>query len=380
MEKQNSVPTDITRRRIIARLLGIPPALLGLASLKELVFLPERKTPLIHVELHKVLIDIPLYQKHIHVALHLHRTSHAQSLLNDINSDIQDLESVFGQAQGDLFYQVGELLVSNGLLAAKIVKDQGQFALAYAYANDAVRIAKRLEDDELEASTRYMRGCVKLEWGLGVAWKPGTSQFDEEKITSALQDFQAILNSVHAQLGAIHPQLHGFTLLQQSRAKSVLKHNITNILTLADQAGELVGRDTIDDLYTRLIVTGTLSGLHLGGYHLVRAGIFNAAGLAGKAISELNELQRLHQLTKKTYKQDETRNQAWSNIVLAEARMGLGEYTQATALARQALVVCHTINSVQNVANIRRLYEGLSASSYGSSIDVKELGDMLRLF
>src|SRR5579875_1164765 len=76
MEKQNIVPTDITRRRIIARLLGIPPVLLGLASLEHVVMQPQNEatvpTRVISSTLQKISTDIAPYRKNIQVALHLH--------------------------------------------------------------------------------------------------------------------------------------------------------------------------------------------------------------------------------------------------------------------------------------------------------------------
>jgi hypothetical protein len=379
MEKQNIVPTDISRRRIIARLLGIPPVLLGLASLEHVVMQPQNEatamTKARPTALQKISMDITPYRRNVQVALHLHRTSQAQDLLNDINADLRDLEGLVSQAQGDFLYHVGELLIGNDLLATKIAKDQGRFSHAYAYANAAVRMTKRLKDDELLAAAKYTRGCVKLEWGLASLLLHGRLHIDTEKVVSALSDFQAILDLATSRQGLIHPQLHGFTLLQLSRAQSALKHNIPNALLLADQASELIGREAIDEPFTRLLVTGTLSGLHKGGYHLVKAGILNAAGLPGKAISELNTLK---QLTEQTYRQDETRNQVWIDITLAEALMGVEEYGEATYKARGALITCHAINSVQNVATLVAIYSRLLTSSYKTAAEVKELGDMLR--
>ena len=40
MEQQNKVPTDITRRRILAHILHVPPVLLGLASLETATYHP----------------------------------------------------------------------------------------------------------------------------------------------------------------------------------------------------------------------------------------------------------------------------------------------------------------------------------------------------
>ena len=136
----------------------------------------------------------------------------------------------------------------------------------------------------------------------------------------------------------------------------------------------MVGREEIDDLCTRMIVTGTLSGLHLGGYYLTRADIFNAIGSPHQAIHELNHL---HRLLERTYGQDETRNQAWSTIVLSKALLGLHEYSEATKKAKKALISCHAIHSTQNVTIISDIHSILTSSSYRFSGDVKELGDML---
>ncbi len=120
MELENKVPTDITRRRVIAQLLQIPPALLGLASLEEII--PPSKNSLpspVHTvdTLKKLSTDISKYEKNVRTALHLHRTSNAQNVLHDIIGERGELEVIEGQSQGDLLYRVRELLVSYDLLA-----------------------------------------------------------------------------------------------------------------------------------------------------------------------------------------------------------------------------------------------------------------------
>lgn len=385
MELENKVPTDITRRRVIARLLNIPLALFGLASLEHVsvrTVTEHSLSPTIiqQTPLHKVSTDVARYEKNIRVALHLHRTSNAQNILQDINADIRELEQLEDRAKGDLLYRVRELLVGNELLATKIVKDQKHYALAYTYANSAVQVARSLEDSELLATTKYTRGCTKLEWGLFGMMKLGGFQIDKQKIGDAIRDFQDILQTQSTRQDAIHPQLYGSTLLQLSRAQSILMQDTPgalrmNILSLTDQAAEMVGRHSIDDPYTRLLVTGTLPGLHLGGYHLIKAGILNTIGLPGKAISELHQLK---QLTEQTYGQDETRSQAWSDIVMAEALTGLEEYTEAIDKAKQALIACHHINSMQNVMMITDIQRRVASSRYGTTRDVEELGNMLK--
>ncbi len=387
MEKQNIVPTDMERRRVIAKLLNIPPILFGLASLEEVTLnlqkgMPAQPSALNKSTLQKVWTDIPAYQKNIRVAFRLHNTSQAHNLIHDINADIRDLESLEKQARGDFLYQIRELLVSNNVLASKIVRDRRQYASSYACANNAVYKARQMEDSELLAMTMFTRGSVKLAWGQFGNIDQGRFQVDKGKIDYAIRDFQTILKQAHDQPTSLHPQLQGFTMLQLSCAQSLLKQSqhdplITNTLTLVDLVADMIECEDIDDLYTRTMVTGALSGLHLGGYLLHRANIFNLLGLPGKALKELHQLK---QLAERTYGYDETRNQAWINIVKAETMMGLDEYSEATYTAKNALVACHTIHSTQNVAMIVDLHERLTRSSYGTSEDVKELGDMLKLW
>jgi DNA-binding SARP family transcriptional activator len=324
--------------------------------------------------------DLVKYEKNIRLALHIHRTSNAQSLLQDIANDLDDLEGIEDQVKGDVLSYVRTLLIGNHLLAAKIVKDQKRYNLAYIYANTAVRVAKLLGNDTLIATARYTRGCTKLEWGLFGTIEQGRFQQDHKKIQNALADFEAILLLSHRQPALLHPQLLGSTQLQWSRAQQALSSALSShredneSLQLVDQASETVGQDHIEDPYMRMMMTGTLSGLHRGGYLLVKAGILNLAGSSEQALTNLSYLTRL---TEQTYGQDETRYQAWSVITMAEAFLELGEYQEALLKAKTALIACYHIHSLQNITMIADLYHRLLASSYRTSLQVHELGDML---
>ncbi|QBD75643.1 hypothetical protein EPA93_06340 [Ktedonosporobacter rubrisoli] len=383
MEKQNRVPTDIERRRIIAELLDIPPILLGLATLQDVILQPQKEISMQpagpHI-LNKLATDLTKYEKNVRVALHIHRTSSAQGLLHDINTELQDLKKLASQAKGNFLSQVRELLLSNNLLATRIMKDAREYALAYMYANDAVQVARSMDDADLIATAYYMRGCAKAEWGRRGTVKQGIFQLEPAKIQEAILDFQKVLALAHKKRGRIHPQLEGFTKLQLSRASGMLKEGerdsrIAQALTMSEEVADVVGADPIDDFYTRALITGTLSGLHMGGYHLGRAETFNAVGLHGKALNELNHVKKL---TEGTYGGDETRYQAWFDVLMAESLVGLKDYSEATERARSALLIFHNIHSLRNIASIKDIYSRIAASSYGPSADVKELGAMLK--
>lgn len=328
----------------------------------------------------KVFLDILAHKRNIRLALHLHKTSTAQGLLEDVMKDIHDLEDFGHHVKGHDFYNVKELLIANQLLATKIVKDQRHYEHAYTYANNAVRVAKHLEDGELIATTMYTRGCVKFEWAQFGTVQQGLLQLDQKKVREAIVDFQHVLDIAHVQRTPLHPQLQGFTCLQIGRAYSLLfdrQRRTTEIHPLAfvEQTENMISCDSIEDVYSRLVVTGTVSGLHWGAYHLNKAEILIALGMHDQALPELKRLQRL---TEQTYARDETRNQAWSNVVMAETLMRMGEYQEATYILRNALATFRSINSLQNTATIVDMRSRLASSSYGSSPDVREIGAMVK--
>src|SRR5579859_2444884 len=129
---ENQVPEAMSRRKIIADLLNIPYMLFGLATLDTVTLQPHPKvanaiTKAGQTTLTKVMVDTNKYQNNIRASIALHYTSQVQSKLDQINTDIRDLESLASQARGDLLYHIQEILFSNYLLAAKVVRDQRRF-------------------------------------------------------------------------------------------------------------------------------------------------------------------------------------------------------------------------------------------------------------
>jgi tetratricopeptide (TPR) repeat protein len=375
MEKQNRVPTDIERRRLISQILQIPPILLGLASVENVQINTQASvlsvpTPI----LHRITTDIDVYQKNIRVALQVHRTGSAQDLLTSLLSDIRDLRSVERQAKGDLLYHVRELLLSNHMLVANIVLDKRNYALATSYTDDAVKISQAMEDEELLARALCARGYVTMTWGLFGVNKQGIFQVDRVKVQSAIEDFMQALTYER-----IHPQLQGNIKLHLSRALGTLTatyqgSQITQVLLLADEVETTVASEPIDDIYIRTLVTGTASGLHKGSYLLGRATTFNAVGLPGKALKELNDAK---DLMAKTYGRDETRKYVWSDIVTAETFMGLGEFGEASIIAEKAFIVCQDLNLLTNIMILTDIYNRLVAIDKAIP-GLKEFGDLPR--
>lgn len=382
MELENQVPVDMHRRKLIARLLHVPPMLLGLAVLEDIRIQPRESGAAIatgQTTLQKVVADTTKYQNNIRTLWTLHDTSQVQSSFDQVNVDIRDLDSLESQTRGDLLYHIQELLFSYHLLAAHIVRDQRKFGLSHHHANEAVRVAKAMRDTDLIATALYTRGCTYLEWGMFGLLKDGVFQVQQEKIESAIADLERVKNANGASEKHLHPQLSGRIDVHLGRAYAIL--NISKgeqvpgfALTLLDQAEDMLEVQNIDDPYTRVLVTGHRVGFGKAGYHEARASAFNAANMPGQALREL----KMRAAQQPGVGKDLTRRHAWSDIIAANSFIRLENYEEAVKYTKSALAASQDINSITNLTNIRDIYERLSRSPYKADADIQELGDMLR--
>lgn len=385
MELENEVPTDMNKRRLIVRLLNIPPMLFGLAILEDVRLQPHPQVARANLatgqtKLTKVRADTTKYHRNIRTFLTLHYTGHVQSSFDQINADIQDLESLESQTRGDLLYHIREILFSYHLLAAKVVVDQRNFSLSHHYANQAVRVAKATKDIDLIATALYTRGRTYIAWGRCGMLKRGVFQVQIDKIDKAIRDFEDAKKVPENTDRSLHPQIVGLIDTYLSRAYAI--RNLSQgqdipalVITLLDNAEENADRESIEDPYERHLVTGSLKGFVKGEYHNNRAISLTTIGQPGAALKQIETLESLRQggIGKQF-----TRSQIWLDIVAADAYIGLEQFGKATERATRALVACQDINSVDNLACVVDIHGRLLTSSYKKEPDVDELGDMLR--
>ena len=264
-------------------------------------------------------------------------------------------------------------------LAAKVVRDQRKFSLGHYYANQAVRVALATGDTDLVATARYTRGCTYLAWGRNGALKNGVFQVHIDKIEKAIRDLEDAKKAADSSEKSIHPQLLGFIDMHLSRAYAIRNLNTGEkvpalAFMLLDDAEGKIGCQGIDDPYERELVIGSQIGFIRGIYHNNRAVDLTIAGMPGAALKEINTLEGLRQ---GAIGKDLTREQAWLDIVAADALLGLKEHKEATKRAKRALVASKDINSVTNLARVVDIHGRLLKSLYKNEPDVQELGDMI---
>ncbi len=358
--------------------------LLGLAVLESVTLKPHPEAAgsaiaTGHTTLTKVIVDITKYESNIRTFLNLHYTSQAQSVFYEMNTDIRDLESLQSQTRGDLQYHIRELLLSYHLLAAKVVLDRREFNLSHHYANQAVRVAKATKDTDLIATALYTRGGTYLWWGMFGKLTKGVFQVRMDKINKAIRDFEAAKKAAEDTGKSIHPQLAGFIDMALSRAYAIRSLSMgekvpARVIMMIDDAEDNIDRQSIDDPYTRHLVTGSGVSFMREYYHNDRAVAFNSARMPSAALKEIKIIEGLHE---GTIGKDLTRSQIWLDIVAANTFMGLEQFEEAAKRARRALFASRDIQSITSLTNLVDIHGRLLRSPYKSETDVKELGDMI---
>jgi hypothetical protein len=381
MEKYNLVPTDPDRRRMIAEIIKAPLWLFGLVTVEEVILKQRQITAPSPVKKHT--IDLLPYEENVRTFWRFHYTSNAQNELYAITKTISELELYEQQVRGNLQKHIRELLYSYYALAGNITRDQNNYLQAFTYTNNAVRVAKSLQQDainetqrkeihRLVATAQYERGYIRLGWGLyGKQDARGSFHLDQAHIQAAIADFEEA--SKYAS-----PSLKGSVLQELSRAQGFRRRRGMDS-TLAQKTVEAAGNwigivSTKDDPYVQIVQDGRLGGLTEGAHHLGRAVTFNAVGRPDMAKQALDDLE---ELTTGRIPRDQIRNNTWVDIVWAQAALGLKDFDMATVKATNALLACQDINSVVNIAIIQNMYAQLLQTSYKEKQEVKNLGKLL---
>ena len=371
MEQQNKIPTDLTRRRVLMKILDIPPILLGLSSLAQVIYTPTIETK-IHTApttlKHVSTLEIAKYEQHTRAYWLLSYTG--EESLEELIASIRELEQFERQSGGALQRYVRTVLNSHYQLASDITRHRGNFMVAWTYANKAVRVTKLLGLNDFFAAALYRRGYTNLEWGVfGDEVRRGimNSEPDRKKIETALVDFEEAL--LHAR-----PQLKGAIWLELSRVEGILR-NTPMTLSLLSQAEDMVGSGSkVADPIEQILLEGALNGLNEGMYLLGKAASLIVVGRTTSALELLDDLDELK--NGQGIARNQTRRLAYADTLRAEAALGARDYFTAATRAISALQTFLDIHTIERIAMINTIHRRL-AEKCGNHPEVRVLGKML---
>jgi tetratricopeptide (TPR) repeat protein len=379
MEKRNIGLDSITRRRVLAQLLNIPPSVLGIVTLEEILRQQQKaitKVPATTSTEKKVTLDIASYQDRLKAVRDRNHTSGAQDLLAQITADMWILGAALPYARGGDETEIRDILCRYHQLHASIVRDQGRYDEAIAALEKAVILAEKAENPRQLAATLLRTANVLCERGdvtLALAKidaARGDSTGSNQKLTLANADYTAAMGyyTRARHLERIPPELNGVLLLGEGNAQAHLAHGnrdaILAALALVKQGGKIIARtrDVLEDEFLIKISERT--------YHNAKASYLLAAGWPREALQELTDLMDL------PAEGDMTRMNAYTDYLWSQAYADLGKIDAATTPAQDTLKVMKQIKSHVNITRIAGLQAQLSQID-SKHIEVIRLGVMV---
>ncbi len=351
MEHDNTVPEAISRRRALAKILDIPPVLLGLAVIEDITAPQATSIP------KKTNVDnrvITQFQNSLKLYWELYYTSTTYDSLEEIINGTRHLKGLIPDASSHQKAQLTELLSQYHQLIAHTLRDQEDYDTAFVYANRAIKIAKETENNELIASALLRRGFISFNRGRNIS--------GQKDIANAVADLDAALPfAAHART-----PLKGFIMqiAGHYRTYTIQDHtDATQALKLLDQAGNILRQGRLED-------DQSFVQFSPGWYHQERAWALITMKKPADALDELDLAERL-------LGPDQPRRRAQIIILQAKAYLIKGQFDATIDLAEDALKISKAVKSEDAISQIAKLHEQLHGSKYGNSPEVARLGRML---
>ncbi|HLI89571.1 MAG TPA: hypothetical protein VKV37_12840 [Ktedonobacteraceae bacterium] len=374
MLRDNSFPTDPHRRWILARLLHIPPLLLGLASLDDLLTKQEEEAgkaektrttrPVTAENISTKRFSLEEYRQILATYWQQHRETTVHGATDDIRGRLRRLEKEILYGEISTKKHGIPLLCGYLMLLANIASDQECYNTSIIYLNQAYALAKEKALYQLQTSILCRRGWAFKERGEQCK-RRGDIDAALRDLRFAARDFQEAITFEKK----AYPGVNGTVILSLGKVEAELAqtpYDFRQAIKKLDRAEAFVGKKN-DEEEIHFIQ------LNEERYHLDRAAAYLAAPIkiAQSPGDARRELRNAMAATTLPYPR---RRQAYGTILKAQSYYLEGDYEEATKTAREALVIAQDINSTINIARIATLYDALKVTDYGkSSIDVAAL-------
>ena len=380
MENQNKGLDSITRRRVLAQLLNIPPAALGIVTLEE-VLRQQQKVAMAQALAvastgKKVTFELASYKDRLKTIWNRNHTSTAQDLLVQITADVTSLNAVLPYVKGGDEAEVRDMLCRYQQVCASILRDQGRYDAAIEELEKAVIIAERAENPRQIVATLLRLGHVLYDRGdvtfaqSKIEAARGNSTGANQKRKQANADYTAALDyyTRARNLEQIPPALNGVLLLDEGNIQAHLadgnRDAILAALALFKEGGKIIAktRDVLEDEFSIRISERN--------YRTRKAAVLLAAGWSREALQELTDMMDLPP------EGDMTRMNAYTTYLWSQALADLGMIDAAATPAQGALEVMKQIKSNVNITRIAGLQAQLSQID-SKHIEVIRLGVMV---
>lgn len=381
MEKKNIGLDSITRRRVLALLLDIPPATLGIITLEEILLKQKATTaiPLAGAKREKeATFDLAFYKDRLKTFWNRNHANTAQDRMTQLAVDIADLTAALPYTGGDNEKDMRTILCCYLQLYAHILRDQGRYDAAIAKLEKAAILAERAENPPLLAVTLLRIGSVLRDRGdvieaqAKIETARGNSTGANQKRRQANADYMAAIDCYTRirHLERIPKALHGVVLFDEGYAQAHLAYDNKDArrsaLAHLKNGGKIIAeaRGILEGEFSIRITERT--------YHNTKAAAFLAAGWPHEALQELTDLMDL------PLEGDMTRQNAYTDYLWSQAYADLRLIDAAATPAQEAFVIMKQIKSHIHMMRIAGLQGQLSQLD-SKHIEVIRLGVMVNL-
>ncbi|SRR5579885_1021329 len=381
MEKRNIGLDSMMRRRVLAHLLAIPPATLGIINLEEILLHQQATPTILHAGAQRekeTTFDLVYYKERLKSLWNRNHTNTAQDRLTHISADMADLATTLPYISGDDEKEARAVLCRYHHLYAHILRDQGRYDAAIMELEKAAILAQRTEYPHLLAVTLLRIGSVLRDRG-DVTWAlakieaaKGDSTGANQKRTQAAADYRAALDCYTRvrKLGQLPRALQGVVLFDEGYAQAHLAYGDQGArrtaLARLKAGGKIIAetRELLEKEFSIRITERT--------YHNTKAAAMLSAGWPREALQALTDLMDLPE------EGDMMRQNAYTDYLWSQAYADLGLIDAAATPAQDALVRMKQIKSHVHIMRIAGLQGQLSQLD-SKHIEVIRLGVMVSL-
>jgi tetratricopeptide (TPR) repeat protein len=351
MEKENRIPIDPKRRWILAQLLSIPPALLGLKNFENPVFNLFDWKP----------IDVQEY----HLMLEKYNAGwHATTVFQEV-ADVQNrISNLYREAPHSLEQEkIYKLLCGYLLLLGDLAHSYMRFDTAVDHLSKAIAIAEEKQFYDLWAFALRQKGNVYEERGEITVGLHGHSAAKADFSQAMVQ-----LQMARSLEKKVQPIFKGLVLSCVGTAYAATaqdQHEFDGALKILENATKMIGK-TADDLP---LIHARFDEER---YHLNRA----TAYLARPSIHHAKLAQEeLDQASKKS--SGSFARKVFADTLLARSYLMAKNYCMATSYTDYALNTVIESTSLIHLTRLDIVYKTLKKTPYGNNSDVAVLGTKL---
>jgi transcriptional regulator with XRE-family HTH domain len=353
METKDKGLDSVERRRVLAALLKIPPALLGLSSLGELIesITAPHSSSGRHGNTNRRTHDgdsILLYKNALTAYNNLHIRGASSGIVRDIETCIGQLRqsikmSASKREQRELLYLLWEFY---RLVNDIYMYDMFHWDLFYEHINESLEIAKELNDTNLSLLTLHQSCGSRILQHNG-----NLAKVEIEAALPRIKNASSIIQSV--------------VYAQAAKAYSLGTPDLGERITAQrylEKSQYVATHLSPDDRYIPERVNAAK-------YLFTQLDALISVGNIAPALSLLDDIEE-------NTEPGNTRNMALLQLKRASCYASLKhpEYKQALELLGDAFRVYKDIGSKYNIKEIEKVYKTIATGPYGNSPDVVDLG------